>query len=53
MLEVILSVIVAISLLSFIFVIINNKFQLTIIKIDKAEEDISIYLQKKEFTLCK
>ena len=48
MLEVILSVIVVISLLSFIFVIINNKFQLTIIKIDKAEEDISLYLQKKE-----
>ncbi len=48
MLEIILCIIVIISLLLFIFVIIHNKFQLTIIKIDKAEEDISLYLQKKE-----
>ncbi len=48
MLEIILGVIVAISILMFIFVLFNNKFQLAIIKIDKAEEDISMYLQKKE-----
>lgn len=47
MLETILIIIVAISFLSFIFIIINNKFQLAIIKIDKAEEDIDLYLQKK------
>lgn len=47
MLNTILIVIVIISFLSFIFIIINNKFQLTIIKIDKAEEDIDLYLQKK------
>ncbi len=48
MLEIILGIIVVISILLTIFVIINNKFQLAIIKIDKAEEDISMYLQKKE-----
>jgi len=48
MLEIILGVIVTISILMFIFVLFNNKFQLAIIKIDKAEEDISMYLQKKE-----
>lgn len=47
MLEIIIAIIVVLSFLSFIFVIINNKFQLAIIKIDKAEEDISLYLQKK------
>ena len=29
-------------------IIINNKFQFSIIKIDKAEEDISLYLDKKK-----
>ena len=48
MLEIILGIIVVISFLLFIFVLINNKFQLAIIKIDKAEEDIELYLQKKE-----
>jgi hypothetical protein len=48
MLEIILGIIVGISLLLFIFVIYNNKYQLAIIKICKAEEDISMYLQKKE-----
>lgn len=48
MLEIIIGVIVVISFLSFLFVIYNNKFQLVIIKIDKAEEDIDIYLQKKK-----
>ena len=47
MLEIILGIIVVIAFLSCIFIIINNKFQLAIIKIDKAEEDIDLYLQKK------
>lgn len=46
--EIIMGIIVIISLLLSIFVILNNKFQFAIIKIDKAEEDIGIYLQKKE-----
>ena len=46
--ETLILIIVIISTLSFIFVIFNNKFQLTIIKIDKAEEDIDIYLDKKK-----
>ena len=48
MLEIIISIIVVVSFLLFVFVVIHNRFQLTIIKIDKAEEDISLYLQKKE-----
>lgn len=47
MLETILAIIVAVSFLLFIFTISYNKFQLAIIKIDKAEEDIDLYLQKK------
>jgi len=48
MLQIILIIIIVISLLSIGIVIINNKFQLSIIKIDKAEEDIDIYLEKKK-----
>ena len=48
MLEIILGVVVVLSLLALIFIIYNNKFQLAIIKIDKAEEDIEMYLKKKE-----
>lgn len=48
MLEIIIGVIVIISFLLLIIVINNNKFQFSIIKIDKAEEDISIYLDKKK-----
>ena len=51
--ETILLIFVIISLLAFIIVIINNKFQLTIIKIDKAEEDIDIYLEKKKELLTR
>ena len=51
--EIILLIFVIISLLAFIIVIINNKFQLTIIKIDKAEEDIDIYLEKKKELLTR
>ena len=48
MLEIILGIIVFISILLIIIILINNKFKLAIIKIDKAQEDISLYLQKKE-----
>ena len=48
MLEIILGVIVLISILLIMIIIINNKFQFSIIKIDKAEEDISLYLDKKK-----
>lgn len=51
--ETVLLIIVIISFLAFIFVIINNRFQLTIIKIDKAEEDIDIYLDKKKDLLIR
>ena len=44
----VLVIIIIISFLAFIFTIINNKFQLIVIKIDKAEEDINIYLDKKK-----
>ena len=47
MLETILGVIVGLSILLCLYNILNNKFQLSIIKIEKAEEDIDIYLQKK------
>lgn len=53
MLEIILTILVVISLLLFIFVIINNRFQLSIIKIEKAEEDIELYLQKKQDLLSR
>ena len=33
---------------NFYIIISSNKFQLVIIKIDKAEEDIELYLQKKK-----
>ena len=49
--EIIILIFVIISTLAFIFVLINNKFQLTIIKIDKAEEDIDIYLENKKTLL--
>ena len=48
MLEVILGIVVFIFILFIIIILINNKFKLAIIKIDKAQEDISLYLQKKE-----
>ena len=48
MFEVILTIIVFISALLFIYVLIHNKFELAIIKIEKAEEDIDLYLQKKK-----
>ena len=47
MLETILGVIVGLSVLLGVYVIFNNKFQFSLIKIEKAEEDIDMYLQKK------
>ena len=49
----ILIIIIVISIIASICTIINNKFQLTIIKIDKAEEDIDIYLDKKKELLAR
>ena len=42
-------VVAVILILTFIaiFIVSNNRFNLAIIKIDKAEEDIDLYLQKK------
>lgn len=51
--ETVLLIFVIISILAFIFVLVNNKFQLTIIKLDKAEEDIDIYLEKKKELLSR
>ena len=51
--ETCLIIIGIISFLSFIFAILHNKFQLTIIKIDKAEEDIDIYLERKKELLSR
>ena len=47
MLEIIIGVIVVISLISFIVVIYNNRFELANIKIEKAEQDIELYLKNK------
>lgn len=48
MIEVILGAIVLISFIMLISTIINNRFVLAVIKIDKAEEDIDMYLLKKK-----
>lgn len=48
MLEIIIGVIAGICFLLFIITIINNRFKFAVIKIEKAEEDINIYLQKKK-----
>lgn len=53
MLETIIAVIVVISFILLICTIINNKFQLAIIKIEKAEDDIAIYLEKKRELLSR
>lgn len=47
MLEVILGTVVIISIFLIFLVIFRNKFKFSIIKIDKAEEDIDLYLDKK------
>lgn len=48
MLEIIIGIIVVVCFLLFLIVIANNKFKFAIIKLEKAEEDINIYLQKKK-----
>ena len=48
MYEVIIGVIIFLCFFFFFITVINNRFKLAIIKIDKAEEDINIYLQKKK-----
>ncbi len=47
MIEYILAGVVVLGIISIIVVIINNKFNFVLIKIDKAEEDISMCLDKK------
>ena len=48
MLEIFLGIIVIISTLLTAYVLLKNKFQLAIIKINKAEEEIALYMQIKE-----
>lgn len=48
MIETILGIIVIVCFILLIIVIYNNKYKFAIIKIDKAEEDISLYLDKKK-----
>jgi LemA protein len=48
MLEIIIAVVVVISFILLICTIISNRFKLAVIKIEKAEEDIDIYLDKKK-----
>lgn len=52
MIEIILGIIVVIALILLIIVIFHNKFQFAIIKIDEAENNIDILLEKK-FDLLK
>ena len=53
MIEIILGIIVIVSLLLILIVVFNNKFKFALIKIDKAEEDIELYLDKKRELLDK
>ena len=48
MYEVIIGIVIFLCFLLIIITVINNRFKLAIIKIEKAEEDINIYLQKKK-----
>ncbi|MBQ3307776.1 MAG: LemA family protein [Bacilli bacterium] len=47
MIYILLGVVVFFCILLLVGTLINSKFKLAIIKIEKAEEDIDIYLQKK------
>lgn len=47
MLEIIIGVIVVISIITFIIVMYNNKYEMANIKIEKAEQDIALYLKNK------
>ncbi len=44
----IIALIIVLLIFLLLFIFCNNRFQLVIIKIDKAEEDIDLYLQKKK-----
>lgn len=48
MIEKILAGVAIVGFILFIATIINNRFKFAIIKIEKAEEDINLYLQKKK-----
>ena len=47
MLELVLGCIVIVALIILIFVIYHNKFQISIIKIEEAENNIDLFLLKK------
>lgn len=47
MIEIIIGIIVVLSIIAFIMVIYNNRYELASIKIEKAEQDIELYLKKK------
>jgi hypothetical protein len=47
MIEIIIGAIVFITIITFILVMYNNKFELANIKIEKAEQDIELYLKSK------
>lgn len=44
----VIGIIIIITVFTITFVLCSNRFNLVIIKIDKAEEDIDLYLQKKK-----
>ena len=52
MIEIILGCVVLVALILLIIVIFHNKFKFAIIKMDEAENNIDIYLDKK-FDLLK
>lgn len=47
MLEIILGSVVAVTLIILIFVVYHNKFQISVIKMEEAENNIELFLQKK------
>ena len=47
MLEIILGAIVAVAIICLIIVVFHNKFQISIIKMEEAENNIDLLLQKK------
>ena len=49
--EIILGIVVVVAILLMIIVIINNKFKFAAIKIDEAESNIEIYLDRKKSLL--
>ena len=53
MIKIIIGVILLVVILFAFYSIYNNKFQLSIIKLEKGEEDIDIYLEKKHDLLVR